>query len=141
MTKNELKKTLKPLIKESIREMLFEEGFLSSIIKETISGMKEELLVESSQPVTRAAKKHDPIKPFKEHVKPSLREEPVKHKKTLEETSKRRFGGVNIFEGVQPIGDGGPGSYSESAPPSPFSESGISPNDPGLDLSLLGIKI
>jgi hypothetical protein len=37
MNKNELKKVLKPLIKECIKEVIFEDGTLSSIIAEDIS--------------------------------------------------------------------------------------------------------
>lgn len=38
MNKNELKKVLKPLIKECIKEVMFEDGTLSSIIAEVMKG-------------------------------------------------------------------------------------------------------
>ncbi len=38
MKKNELKKILKPLIKECVKEVIFEEGALSTIISEVMKG-------------------------------------------------------------------------------------------------------
>ena len=40
MNKEQLKKTLKPMIKECIREVLLEEGMLSRIVKETAEGLQ-----------------------------------------------------------------------------------------------------
>ena len=39
MNKNELKKILKPLIKECIKEVIFEDGTLSTIISEVAVGL------------------------------------------------------------------------------------------------------
>jgi hypothetical protein len=41
MNKNELKKVLKPLIKECIKEVMFEDGTLSSIIAEVMKGTQQ----------------------------------------------------------------------------------------------------
>lgn len=54
MNKNELKKVLKPLIKECIKEVMFEDGTLSSIIAEVMRGtgaVQAQPIVESRQPV------------------------------------------------------------------------------------------
>ena len=37
---NELRKLIKPLVKESVKEILLEEGILSRMIQETIIGVK-----------------------------------------------------------------------------------------------------
>ena len=47
MNKNELKKVLKPLIKECIKEVMFEDGTLSSIIAEVVKGTQH----VSTQPI------------------------------------------------------------------------------------------
>ena len=49
MNKDQLKKTLRPMIKECIKEVIFEEGILSSIISEVVKGTAQPL-VESRQP-------------------------------------------------------------------------------------------
>ena len=47
MNKTELKKILRPLIKECIKEVIFEEGTLSTIISEVVKGTSETLVQES----------------------------------------------------------------------------------------------
>ncbi|NDI03614.1 MAG: hypothetical protein EBY77_05560, partial [Rhodobacteraceae bacterium] len=41
---------LKPLIKECIKEAIFEEGVLSGLIKEVVSGLGQPTLVETADP-------------------------------------------------------------------------------------------
>jgi hypothetical protein len=51
MNKSELKKVLKPLIKECIKEVMFEDGTLSSIIAEVMRGTgAAQPIVENKQP-------------------------------------------------------------------------------------------
>ena len=47
MNKTELKKILRPLIKECIKEVIFEEGALSTIISEVVKGTSQTLVQES----------------------------------------------------------------------------------------------
>ena len=56
MNKNELKKILKPLIKQCIKEVVFEEGVLSSIITEVVSatGFQGVDLFEGTEPLSSA---------------------------------------------------------------------------------------
>ena len=51
MKKEELLKTLKPLIKECVREVIFEDGALSNIVAEVAQGLSRPTLVESAAPV------------------------------------------------------------------------------------------
>ena len=44
MNKNELKKILKPLIKECIKEVIFEDGTLSTIISEVVKGTSGQIV-------------------------------------------------------------------------------------------------
>ena len=60
MNKNELKQVLKPLIKECIREVIFEEGTLSTIISEVVQGVGQPI-VETKQ---RFPKKQQSILPI-----------------------------------------------------------------------------
>ena len=50
MKKNDLKKIIKPLVKECIHEVLLEEGLLSGIVAEVAQGMQGTVLTESRQP-------------------------------------------------------------------------------------------
>ena len=46
MNKNELRKVLKPLIKQAVREVILEEGLLSNIVAEVAKGLNGNLIAE-----------------------------------------------------------------------------------------------
>ena len=50
MNKDELKKVLKPLVKQCINEVLLEEGLLSTVIAEVMKGTGATRIVETKQP-------------------------------------------------------------------------------------------
>ena len=50
MKKSELRQVLKPLIKECIKEVIFEEGILSNIVSEVAQGLGGQTIVETKQP-------------------------------------------------------------------------------------------
>ena len=118
MNKNELKKILKPLIKECIKEVIFEEdGALSHIIKEVTVGMSgKQQITEVKQPIPARPKKHN---------------QQLKHqkKRLLDAIGKDAYGGIDIFEGTTPApaqNSGGQGPLT-----------GVKNNDPGVDISNL----
>ena len=87
MNKNDLKKVLKPLIKECIKEVIFEDGTLSGIIT-------EKKVIRSNQPS----------------------EALVQAKRDLEETKRslqESTGLSGIFEGTTPMRSGGGSSGSK----------------------------
>ena len=117
MKKSELKKILKPLIKECIKEVLFEEGVLSNVVSEVVQGMAQ------SQPLVE------------QRARPQLSASEVQAKKQeidstkerlLESIGRESYGGVNVFEGTQPM----PASSKEGSP-----MAGIAANDPGVDIT------
>ena len=117
MNKNDLKKVLKPLIKECIKEVLFEEkGALSHIIAEVAHG-----LGGTSKPVVSEARKQE--KSYKPDKKAILE----RKKKLMDAIGKEAYGGVNIFEGTTPA----PAPSSGARGPL----SNVAPNDPGVDIS------
>jgi len=121
MNKNELKKVLKPLIKECIKEVLFEEGgALSHIISEVALGLTG---------TTKKVVKEAPRQQYKKPKQDTRRVDVLKQqkKKLLEAIGKDAYGGVNIFEGTTPA-------------PSPSNNnhgplSGTDPRDAGVDIS------
>ena len=128
MNKNELKKVLKPLIKECIKEVLFEEdGALSHIISEVAVGLSTSNRSMVSEASTVADRPDYANRTFEREQKKSnhLKEQ---RKKLLDAIGKDAYGGVNVFEGTTPA----------PAPSNPQGQgplSGVSPSDPGVDIS------
>jgi len=124
MNKAQLKKILKPLIKECIKEVLFEEdGALSHVIKEVAAGLSGKQQINE----TRS------FKPINNNIqKNNLKN---RKKKLLDAIGQDAYNGVNIFEGTTPTS--APASHGH--PEGPLS--GVSPGDPGVDISnLFGAK-
>tara|TARA_R110000824_G_scaffold8391_7_gene38014 strand:+ start:158 stop:574 length:417 start_codon:yes stop_codon:yes gene_type:complete len=115
------KSELKNIIKECVKEVIFEEGVLSGIITEVAQGLQgASLIQESSAPLP-----------------------PPRHKNTSQQATeakrrvlsaigndsyadvKKKFSDPSLFEGTQPISD----SRNTSA------LSGLAPNNPGIDLN------
>ena len=118
MKNNKLKKVLKPLIKECIKEIIFEEGVLSSIIREA-QGTPEKQIVKEEKPFTKFVK------------------EPKKESKQLNETRKKmrkaiaeKLGNFDPFEGTTPLT-----SQQASGAPTQSAMAGVDPNDTGVDIS------
>ena len=120
MNKNELKKVLKPLIKECIREVIFEEGALSSVVSEVVKGMGQPI-VETKQ---RFPTKQKPQYETDEQAKARL---DAKRKKMMDAVGGDAYNGVNLFEGTTPV----PAQGSSQHGPL----NGVDPNDSGVDIS------
>lgn len=118
MNKNEIKKILKPLIRECIKEVLFEEkGALSHIISEVADGLSaapQKVIVKESE---NKILKHD--------NKQALLE---RKRKLLDAIGKDAYGGVNVFEGTTPAP-----SPASGGTKGPLSD--VAPNDPGVNIS------
>ena len=125
MNKGELKKVLKPLIKECIKEVMFEDGTLSSIIAEVMRGtgvVQTQPIVENKQPI-----RQQPRLETDEEAKARM---DAKRKKLMSSMAKGAYNGVNLFEGTtaapSPSGTQGQGALSD-----------VAPNDPGIDITAL----
>ena len=125
MNKEQLKKTLRPMIKECIKEVIFEEGILSSIISEVVKGTSQPL-VETRQPTYQ----QPPV-----DYEAKQRAEKERRKKMLDSIGKDAYNGVDLFEGTQPLRES-----RSSAPHGSKALDGIAPNDPGVNLSALGVN-
>jgi hypothetical protein len=115
MTKSEMKKIMKPLVKECLQEMLLEEGLLSSLINEVNKGNKQ-IFSESTRrdPEVTSPKKQ----PQQPQSKPQINEV---RKKLADSIGKGAY--ASVFEGLEPAP--GPGNLS------------VDDGDPGMDLSIL----
>jgi hypothetical protein len=124
MKQDELKKVLKPLIKQCIKEVIFEEGVLSGLISEVVQGLGgQQTIVESASPPQQDFSRQQVE--LQEEARSNMEE----RKKKLEES----LGLGAVFENTTPLSKGG--SVGESPNQSPLSN--YAPNDPGVDISAL----
>ena len=120
MNKTELKKILKPLIKQCIKEVIFEDGTLSTIISEVAVGLNsapKQAIVETKKPIDNKL------------IEQRREKDLERRKRLLNATGRDAYNGVNLFEGTTP---------APAAPSSPQSQgplSGVDPSDPGVDIS------
>ncbi len=123
------KSEFKQLIKESVREVLVTEGFLSTIVAEVVKGIGTnvvtERVVETQKPEEKVKFQEIRTQEKKNHLQETK-------KRMLDAIGKDAYGGVNVFEGTSPMRkNGSPGSA-----PAPNSALGdIDPSDPGVDIS------
>ena len=125
------KSDLKSMIKECVREVLFEEGVLSSVIAEVAHGIAtaQYLISETNSP---------PVQPRAEAVDTS-KSRKAAAKSRLNETKKKMLSAIGnksmagVFEGTQPLASSG-----EVSQHSPLS--GLDSADSGVDISgLIGV--
>ena len=131
MKKSELKKLIKPVVKECIQEVLIEEGLLTEVVSQVAAGLSRTQLVENSE------KKSDNTL-FNEDLQMKRKAQEVNeklqaHRKSLlNSIGSDAYNGVDIFEGTQPLRESG--TAGESHTPSVL---GDNPNDAGVDISSL----
>ena len=135
MNKDDLKKTLRPIIKECVRDIIFEEGFLSTVISEVIKGTSANMITESRTQTQR---------------KPSFEQEEYEEEKRiqkLKETKRKMldsigrdaYKGVDLFEGTEALPSNNSRDRGETSTHGSRPLDGVDPRDPGVDLSSLGI--
>lgn len=128
------KEMLKNYIKECVREVILEEGYIAKIVSETITGVHNSGLL-AEQRETPIRDEHN----LKERKKINKGKtiNPVRSI-MLEEMSKNAYGGVNVFEDITPINE------EKKASPRGISysqQTGMEYDDPGIDLNLLNQHI
>ena len=121
MKRAELKKLIKPMVRECVQETLLKEGLLSNIV--VAQGL-------GNQEVIREIKEERPRLASPDN---SSRLEEIKRerKQLLDAIGKDAYNGVDLFEGTNPIRDSG--NPSPTAQASPMH--GQEPDDPGVDIS------
>ena len=115
MKKTDLKKLIKPLVKECIHEVLLEEGLLSNVVSEIAKGLNSAPLIA-------------------EQVKQPPRAEPPKRrdfsenrKKLMDAIGGDAYNGVDLFEGTTPA----PAQKEQSVGGVDMGD----PEDAGVDIS------
>ena len=116
MKANEFKKLIKPIIKQTIKEVLLEEGVLSNIVSEVAIGLQNQRIVTEGVTVT---KNTEDLEAKAERLE-RQRQEKIKK---LNESSKL----AGVFTGTKPI--------VESSGQGPLA--GTSPTDAGVDITAI----
>ena len=125
MDKKELQKALKPIVKECIKEVLFEEGVLSTIVSEIAVGLgaNQQVIAEPARQQAPQVDHSQELEAMQERMKQT-------RKGLMEAIGKDAYGGIDLFEGTTPAPSAG-----DSSPQSPLS--GQDPRDPGVDIGAL----
>ncbi len=130
MNKTELKKMLRPLIKECIKEVIFEEGTLSTIISEVMIGTSQHqqpLMQENKQRVQLESDEQ-----ANQRLQERAEAEKQRRKTLLNSIGKDSYNGVDLFECTTPLPNRDSGR--KSTPHGSKALDGIAPNDPGVNI-------
>ena len=118
------------MIKECIKEVIFEEGILSGIISEVVKGTNNQRIVEAPRQPTYQKPQIDheaQERKLKEH-----------RRRMLDSIGRDSYNGVDLFEGTTPLSNRDSGHAS--SPHGSKALDGGAPNDPGVDLSAFGMN-
>ena len=135
MDKQDLKKVLRPLIKECVREIILEEtGILSKIVNEVATGLRPERAALVREREERSVPDHTQKRTVIDERNRRLKEQ---KKNMLNAIGQSAYNGIDIFEGTTPLQSGGVpnGKPSETAGRGPMRD--VDPSDPGIDLSAI----
>jgi hypothetical protein len=131
MKKNELKKLIKPVVKECIHEVLLESGLLTSIVSEVAQGMNQNVIVETEK------KQSDTLfnenLQMKKQVQKTNQQLKQHRKKLMDSIGNEAYNGVNLFEGTEPLTN----REATSSGAKPGSVDLGDPSDSGVDISSL----
>jgi hypothetical protein len=116
--RKEMKKSeLKNIIKECVKEVIFEEGVLSGIISEVAQGLQGVSLVQESAPTPQPQQRR--VSETKKQVLSAIGNNGY-------DDIKKRFSNPALFEGTAPIPGDSKGPLA-----------GVAGSDPGVDISNL----
>lgn len=134
MKKSELKTVLRPLIKECVKEVMFEDGILSGLISEVVQGLGGQVLSENTVAPRRKvpAQQNDAEIARQQQVAKikAMEQATQARKKMSEAVGKGAYGGVDLFEGTTPTAAPTEGKQGDPL-------AGQDPNDAGVDISNL----
>jgi hypothetical protein len=102
MNKTQLKKLIKPVVKECIQEVLIEEGLLTEVVSQVTAGLTKQPIVEN-----KPKKRNDKL--FNEDLQMQRKSREANKKlqehrrKLLDSIGSDAYNGVDLFEGTEPI--------------------------------------
>ena len=129
MNKSQLKKLIKPVVKECIQEVLIEEGLLTEVVAQVASGMSRQPIVEN-KPKKRNDKLFNEDLQMKRKSREANKKLQEHRRKLLDSIGGDAYNGVDLFEGTEPIRQ--TGTPGQAHNPSVL---GDDPSDAGVDIS------
>ena len=114
------------MIKECVKEIIFEDGTISNIVSEVVNGLNKGVVAEAKTNVSQPPIQKSTLVEKKEFTK-KIKET---KQKLLDAIGKDAYGGVDLFEGTAPMTK--KQARSSSAPAGPLAD--IAPSDPGVDI-------
>jgi hypothetical protein len=129
MNKAQLKKLIKPVVKECIQEVLIEEGLLTEVVAQVASGMSRQPIVEN-KPKKRKNKLFNEDLQMQRKSREANKKLQEHRKKLLDSIGGDAYNGVDLFEGTEPLRN--TASPGQASKPNVL---GDDPNDAGVDIS------
>jgi len=129
MNKSQLKKLIKPVVKECIQEVLIEEGLLTEVVTQVASGMSRQPIVEN-KPKKRNDKLFNEDLQMQRKSREANKKLQEHRKKLLDSIGGDAYNGVDLFEGTEPMRQ--TGTPGQAHKPSVL---GDDPSDAGVDIS------
>ena len=126
MNKTQLKKLIKPVVKECIQEVLIEEGLLTEVVAQVTAGMSRQPIVESKPKKTNDKLFNEDLQ-MQRKTREANKKLQEHRKKLLDSIGGDAYNGVDLFEGTKPLSN-----TRESQGPSVL---GDDPSDAGVDIS------
>ena len=125
MSKKLTRRELKGVIKDCIKELLFEDGTLSTIVAEVAKGMSSQPIIEVKQENKKQEEANRRMLDNAFKKKASEAKE-----KLLEAIGRDSYKGMNVFEGTTPLTEKQSRGGAHSGPLDT-----VAPNDPGIDIT------
>ena len=132
MNKAQLKKLIKPVVKECIQEVLIEEGLLTEVVSQVTAGLSKQPIVEN-RPKKRNDKLFNEDLQIKKQVQKTNNQLKQHRKKLMDSIGAEAYNGVNLFEGTEPLSK----REATSSGPKPGAVDLGDPSDAGDDISSL----
>ena len=129
MNKAQLKKLIKPVVKECIQEVLIEEGLLTEVVAQVASGMSRQPIVEN-KPKKRKNKLFNEDLQMQRKSREANKKLQEHRKKLLDSIGGDAYNGVDLFEGTEPLRN--TASPGQASKPNVL---GDDPSDAGVDIS------
>ena len=120
MKREELRRAIKPMVKDCVYELLLEEGFLSTLISEVAKGLSGATLITEG---TATPTPQTPI--TEERTRPDYAEQ---KRDLMDAVGRNAYNGVDLFESTTP---------AAPTPQAGSPMSGIDPSDRGVDISAI----
>ena len=129
MNKTQLKKLIKPVVKECIQEVLIEEGLLTEVVSQVTAGLTKQPIVEN-KPKKRNDKLFNEDLQMKRKSREANKKLQEHRRKLLDSIGGDAYNGVDLFEGTEPMRQSGtPGQAHNPG------VLGDDPSDAGVDIS------